>query len=744
MEINRGFSKAKKAQQLIEFAIVVPVLMMVLFIVIEMGAAINARTTVGEGVKMALMKVNNLSNLDGNKAAKVAFVETYIKNEVIKYLVLHNVPNSGSIIAKVKAAGDHAVVLINYEYNPYFLISGLFGTSLKTITFSSSQSLNPHVFEDNVFPGRITTANLSLYHTDGGNNPIETGALVDPDPYKDTAAAGIYDVRTHHDGSRSAFLLHFYGGIGTHPNLEYDAVDSYARLVNWQGDELLPPNLRIDLKTGTLQVRSPYYNNGVWFDTRIPYIWVISALGINHLFYVKYNSFEMLLADNSLFYYKFLFNTTDSFYNRNIRFCGTTVSSGFCNGDHRGTSTVNERALRMNPRLGTVTPGDVDSGNNDYIIGTMEPISIPSDPTNELQFVTSHYFAHTDAVAGNNPDTGTPLMEWNSANWQDNYFVAISSPRVFGLDTVTDMADEIYHPDITDTTKNPFFELYRYKFKLWETSISVSATPGTYAGVATGGADDGDIDSNNNIFPGAGWDRTEPGGDPDYTVDIVDVYIDSDGDGIPDAWDRDPAYFDVNVNGILDGNELNSANVNTNNRCNDGVGNPLNYEPDTWSACGDFPDVITSGSYMNHYNTYSGKNFYRATPYSTGLSFDSNVESGTNIPILKEMDEWYVYDPPTAGKALYFKNGSNYYRKHPTWWEASVIGCSNPDTDKFSTACVQARRKLKENFIHGTADPAGSNPTTILLDPSDELQFLYNNNVFSPTSKAVRTPPTVW
>lgn len=767
--MNKIFQKKKKAQQLVEFAIVVPILMMVLFIVIELGSAINARATIGEGIKMALMKVNNLSNLDGDRVAKTTYVENFIKNELIRYLIHHNVPNSGSIDVKVKSTPDYAVAVVNYQYNPYFLIPGLLGgTFPSSIPFSSSQSLNPHIFKDNVFPATPATSyELAMYHTDGSGDFIESGALIDGDVYKDTAAAGNYDVRVESNNSNTAFLLHFYGGIGTHPNLEYDK----TRLVSWSGDDLLPPNLRINLKTSTLEVRSPYYNSGQWFDTRIPYVWVTSALGICHLIYIKYNSYEMFLEDDSQLYYKFLFNTPDPFYNRNIRFCGTVGGTMLCNMDQRGTATVNERALRMNPRLG-VAGANPDTGNNNYIVGTMEPVYIPDDPTHHFQHVTSHYFSYTDAVPEDNPSGSWIFyMEWDSTNWQNNYFTTISSPHVLGLPgRPSDMADEIYHEDIIDENKNPFFELYRYRIRLCETlSGGLDGCDASDAGKLKGKAlqaDDVNIDAND----GLGWDDVEINNDGFYVVDIVDVYIDSDGDGIPDAWDRDPAHFDVNINGVLDGNEIDSSVFNTNNnRCNDSIGPPLDYEPDP-EVCYFFPDSMAIGDVIDQdndgpgdgdidgiddhtvaagdftpYEASPGKPFYRSTPYSVDGSMHS-TEPGAVIPSVEDMNEWYIYDPPDAGKALYFLTGGVYKRKHPTWWEDGIGGCSNPE-NQFSQQCVRERRKLKSDiagtdFIHGNASGAG--PDNIDLAPSRELQFFFNEDVFSPNSRVIRTPPAVW
>ncbi|HSA07470.1 MAG TPA: TadE/TadG family type IV pilus assembly protein [Candidatus Gastranaerophilales bacterium] len=747
----KNFSlKTKKAQQLIEFALVVPILMIILFIIIEFGTAINARATVGEGVKIALTGVNNLSGINGNTATKITFAENYIKNEIIKYLIQHNIPNSGSVVVKVKATANYAVVLVNYQYNPYFFVPGLLGGAIpSSINFSSSQTLNSHIFQPNVFSGAArSTAQLANFHTDGGGNFLESGALISGDIHGN----GFYDVRNN-----TAFLVHFYDGIGTHPNLEYDR----ARLVSWNGVDLLPPNLRINVKTGALEVRSPYYNNAVWFNTRIPYIWAVSALGINHLLYTKYNSFDMLMADNSTLYYKLLFNSTDAFYNRGIRFCGTTGSSGVCNGDQRGRATVNERTLRMNPRLGA-PDNNPDNGNNDYIAGTMEPVFVPSNPTHHFQHINSSYFSYT-----------TDFLNWNYTTWQNQFFVTVSSPRVLGLpERPSDMADDIYHADITNINKTPFYKPYEYRFRMVEAPAGPFVpTPGNLGGIFWGvavaaGTNDGRIDAHNTgyAFDAVGGVENAGAYINYYTVDIVDIYTDSDGDGIPDAWDRDPAHFDVNTNGILDGNELNMATLNSDNRCNDGIGNPLKYLPDTNPLCSKLPDTIAVGAGIDYdgdtvidytpaagdftaYNASPGKPFWKATPYKINGAINT-LASGANVPLNESMA--LVKYTGDGTNALYYNTGGgNYTRRHPTWWQDGTGACWNTGNDQFDIACVKARRKIKAGtgggtkFIHGTVNNA-VNPTIINIDPSQEFQYLHTNNIISPNSHTTRTPPNVW
>ncbi|MCK7484508.1 MAG: hypothetical protein MZU97_02380 [Bacillus subtilis] len=53
-----------------------------------------------------------------------------------------------------------------------------------------------------------------------------------------------------------------------------------VRLFNWWGEDLLPPGVMINLSTGYLMFKSPYYNSGDWTDSTIPYVWILTAAGV--------------------------------------------------------------------------------------------------------------------------------------------------------------------------------------------------------------------------------------------------------------------------------------------------------------------------------------------------------------------------------------------------------------------------------------------------------------------------------
>jgi hypothetical protein len=545
------------------------------------------------------------------------------------------------------------------------MIPALLGGALpSSIKFSSSQSLNPYVFSENVFPAigntwRRSTNELSCYHTAANCTFQNSGAIID------NTVDG-FPVREH-----IGILLHFYGGLGTHPHLEYDK----ARLVTWDGKDLLPPNLRLNLKTGTLEVRSPYYQPGAWFDTRIPYVWVASSLGLTHLIFTKYNEFEMLWPENSGLLYKLDFSSANIFYNRNMIFCGNGTNA--CNSTQALQSNLNERLLRMNPKLGVGIP------QNQYIIGTNEPVIIPTNPTHNLHFIKGFYFSYS-----------TDYINWNAATWNQGYFMSIASPRV------TSMIDDVYQPNLANATLNPFYSVYQFRFQLREKG---QLNEGTYVGpgVAADDTDDGSSEDDN--------DDTDP--NTTYNADIVDVYIDSDADGIPDAWDKHPSYFDANVNGILDGNEI--VDFSTQTIC---INN--NMTP----PCNVYQDEYINPTIIQLIGASGPANPYLVSFPKTILGSPAPFDAVTKMPQISPA-QFVVTDNP-AIYYLYPSPPPAVKRKYPTWWD---------------TASTVARRTQKVRFINGTV--VGND---ILLNPSPELDFLQTNNVFSASSYLTRVPPTLW
>jgi hypothetical protein len=479
-----------------------------------------------------------------------------------------------------------------------------------------------------------------------------------------------------------------------------------------------------------------------WIDTQIPYIWTVSALGINHLIYVKYNTDRIKILDTAGLYFKLRLNDTNLLYNLGIPTCAQSSTTP-CDDDLMGSNTINERALRFNPRIGSDP-----AWNDTYIFGTAEPVKIippitwfPPTLPHPYQQVNSHYFSYT--------------VDYGSLD--RNFLVTISTPFVKGLKanatTPDPMADSIYSIDISDNTKNPFFKPYEYRFKLCESNPEgYACDPGTYQGPADA-SEEGNIDANS----AAGWDDVESVADSVYVVDIFDVIIDSDGDGIPDAWDKDPSYFDVNVNGILDGNEINPALFKTNNRCNDDAGSPYDYETDPTSLCNDFPPELTVADTADYtfINIEEGTSspFYNATPLQVNKALNpvqTGLTSNINIPTVNIMN-LYLYNPvgnPAIGQALYYKKtsgnitvGDTLTRIFPTWHDPLVLSCTQ-ETGSFHATCITARKtqKASSGYLHTILWG-----DSFILNNSNEINALTGSSGrFDSANKITPTPPSVW
>jgi len=187
-----------------------------------------------------------------------------------------------------------------------------------------------------------------------------------------------------------------------------------------------------------------------------------------------------------------------------------------------------------------------------------------------------------------------------------------------------------------------------------------------------------------------------------YQKDIIDVYIDSDADGIPDAWDIHPEYFDADANGILDGNQL--------------VGGAFN---------GAEPDVIPNATPSTDFEVSPGKPYYKSTPY-TSLGGFEGVKVAKYLPDIKQANFVKI----TANDVLYYDNGVNYVRNYPTWpaWTGFII---------FDLI----RMGIQTPFSHTNLNLL---PANLELRRSDELNYLENQDIFSATSYIRRVPENIW
>ena len=268
-------------------------------------------------------------------------------------------------------------------------------------------------------------------------------------------------------------------------------------------------------------------------------------------------------------------------------------------------------------------------------------------------------------------------------NFDGKYVINIYQPIVrayytAGTDDVDPAKMMLDDTNTTDANGNstPFFTAFKWNFRL----VPGGATKGIYD---AGGA---------------------------ATHDIVDVYIDADGDGIPDAWDDRPTYFDANNNGKLDGLE---SSVGFNAADDNQIDKYVSSAPYLFPVPGlnQVFGGVTYGPLL-------------ATPFAWSGAY---MDSRKNNPALSSLIPEFNYSRFLSYMGgLYIQcdadaDGSNddLCRQYPTWGSAGGTGSILGD---------------KERFINGSI--IGAN---IDLNQSDDLIYLNANN-FSAGNHVTRTP----
>jgi len=675
-------NKFNKAQILVEFAIIAPILIIFLLIIIEFGYAITVRNAVSEATKDALMQVNSkFNNITGTTAVKKAALENSIQESISDYLISHSIPNASEVEVFIYTDGNGvSTVRATYQYKlmiAAILPMLLSGNVSPTIPLQSSQIINTAMVQANNFNSGLTTQQLSGFFPTA-SSALTAGGMINA---SNSTVSG-YDMK-----EQSAILVSWYD--------DYDVTNlvqtPYARLYGWYGYDLLPANLRVNLRTATLEVRSPYYNSGNWFNTQIPYVWVVSALGYTQVFYTKFNSTVDFNGTQGWTFnecttsghhwgpdscplewggntYQYLYRVEPKNYDPTdhdqfmkslgYRWCGGTAAGiPACNSTQVGFHTVQELALKGIIREGVyciscgLNHNYSETGNYDYINNT------GATNINSLQ----HYTART-------PDYNTPFTG------AGDYLVNIYQPVISNYYTASNPVDatkmQLNDTNTTDANGNstPLFTVFKWSF-----NINASG-----------------------VYDASGAANT----------DIVDVYIDTDMDGIPDAWDNHPTYLDANGNGVSDGFD-NSVTFNAS----------ADILYDTMGA--DYIYPIPGLNFVSGLNTYS---------YLTSFPFMYNgalLDSKKTNPLLKYyVPQYYHYNLRLFGGKLYFlcdpdldasPLADDVCRQIPTW-----------------TPAIELTQKSR--FIRGSI--CGGN---ICLDKSDDLTYLDANN-FSAVNRVSRTP----
>jgi hypothetical protein len=561
--------KNKNAQQVVEFALVIPVLIIIFLFIVEIGFTLNAKLILSEAVKLSIAKTGQMVG------ESEADIKTAIENSIKAYVAEQNLPNSNLITVEItdSAPDNTTLIKVNYTYKPIFSLFDVFGNNIipSEFNFTSYQIINSSLLKNNDYTMAYDTATLHGFSKDSSVLKTQTIDAVD---FR-------YQI---------AFLVGFNTASG---GTDYN----YARLFSWWGEDLLPQQLYLNIQSGNLEVKTPYYNAGSRFDTKIPYNWVLSALGYTHAIYARVDS------NSALSNVKLNLASSLVSYNLSIPLFGQSS----CASCGSGSPDVFE---------GDMLDSSIDNinkrGINLYLDGSSSPFGS---------------FDSIDSIS-NNAKLQT-LHQYTFGN--SSYLI------------------KLFVPSSTKPTDNS--NGYNYSFNL-----------------------------TNGRYTAAGADDTE----------IVNCYIDNDGDSIPNAWDGDPLYADIDADGTLDGRQTT-------------LGTEI-YDP----TIPDEVDTSTGTVVISSSGAYTV-----ATPYTiTGVLNDSKKNDSTLTSYTPQRLTFnYIRSSSGSYDAIYYKkSGTIYTRK----------------TTNLTSLAAKSR------FINGTVSG-----TTINLSTSKEISELLNN-AFDPINKVVK------
>lgn len=151
--------KNRKAQQLVEFLLVAPFIVIFLGILTEYAYALNCNLTLAQGLKEVTSTVYREIVPDISQSA----VRDYVKSELTNYLKNNNVPIGGSYALDVgyNIAGSNAVFVASYNYTPAFTLPNVFFHILPDkFTFMATSAVPAAFLSPNNYGTSISSTDL--------------------------------------------------------------------------------------------------------------------------------------------------------------------------------------------------------------------------------------------------------------------------------------------------------------------------------------------------------------------------------------------------------------------------------------------------------------------------------------------------------------------------------------------------------------------------------------------------------
>lgn len=163
----RKSSGYNRGQHLVEFALVLPIIVIILLIIIEYGYAIVARNTLGEAVKVSVAKLNRIADMPGDNTTKVSRIENELTVNIQDYFRNHDMLYDGTVTVSItqQAGSATSLVLVTYKYFPSFTLPRVLTGDIipDEITVTSSQAVNASLLSPNLYWSYLNTADLRAF-----------------------------------------------------------------------------------------------------------------------------------------------------------------------------------------------------------------------------------------------------------------------------------------------------------------------------------------------------------------------------------------------------------------------------------------------------------------------------------------------------------------------------------------------------------------------------------------------------
>lgn len=225
--------KSRNAQQLVEFVLVLPILIILVMTIIEIGFAINMKISLSEAIKISMSQAQEMYDYSGDAATRVTTFQNNLKAEIGNYFTEHNLLFANTLtvsVAPVTGMSNYSVIKVTSQYIPSFSLPNVLGGQVipSFYVLSSTAMINNSILGNNsAFDSGISNDDVFSNYTSE-----ETSILKNP------AIDGITNVR-----SLIGFLV------------DINPLDAKAELYDWQGNNISPGN-EFDLTSGNLFIPS--------------------------------------------------------------------------------------------------------------------------------------------------------------------------------------------------------------------------------------------------------------------------------------------------------------------------------------------------------------------------------------------------------------------------------------------------------------------------------------------------------